>query len=225
MDRFNLYLLLTMKNVKFFALLLCAVLLVGCSSLLGENNDDPSVKPEDVGYFSIEIDDVSAHSATVSVTASDNLPADWIWDVAESDEVINEEYVEAYLLEYYAVQLEQFGATEAEYPFSKFLLEVDTGRSWGGDANELHRSSLPPPPYYDKNRSAAECRLARIGILRTMESGLAMSPGCFVFRRDPRRFCTYPQKGVCRNESVFLCYKRLNGFVKNRISDKYASGK
>lgn len=113
-----------MKNVQFFALLLCAVSLVGCSSLLGDNNDDPSVNPEDVGYFSIEIDDVSAHSATVSVTASDNLPADWIWDVAESDEVINEEYVEAYLLEYYAYQLEQFGATETEYPFSKFLLEV-----------------------------------------------------------------------------------------------------
>ena len=145
-DRFNLYLLLTMKNVKFFALLLCAVSLVGCSSLLGDNNDDPSVKPEDVGYFSIEIDDVSAHSATVSVTASDNLPVDWIWDVAESDEVINEEYVEAYLLEYYAVQLEQFGATEAEYPFSKFLLEV--GLKAGVEDTYVFKNRLSPNTVY-----------------------------------------------------------------------------
>ncbi len=116
-----------MKVVRMFAVMLCAISLVGCTLIgigAGDDTENPSQNPDSAEYFSFEFGDVSAHSATITVTASDELPADWIWYVAQAGDVVNEEYVETYLLEYYADQLELLEATEKDYPFGKFVLEV-----------------------------------------------------------------------------------------------------
>lgn len=111
-----------MKKVNFFAMLLCAISLVGCNQT--NNGEGPDNNPSTDDYFTFEIGNLTSFSATVKVAASDNLPCDWIWDVAESGEMVNPAYVEGYLLESYAYKLEQLEATEADYPYSKFLLEV-----------------------------------------------------------------------------------------------------
>ena len=112
-----------MKKMKFLALLLGAVAMVGCNGLGGSENDGPD-GPVGGDLFAFEVSNITAYSATVKVTASDELTTDWIWDVAEEGDMINAAYVQAYLDDYYEWQLEYLEATESEYPFNKFLLDL-----------------------------------------------------------------------------------------------------
>ena len=112
-----------MKKMKFLALLLGAVAMAGCQVLIGGGENEGPDAPVGGDLFSFEVSNITAYSATVKVTASDNLTTDWIWDVAEESDMINPAYVEAYLKDGYEWQLEYLEATESEYPYSKFLLD------------------------------------------------------------------------------------------------------
>lgn len=85
----------------------------------------------------------------------------------------------------------------------KFLLEVDTGRSWGEGANELHRSSLPPllllkhksirsrmPACPDRDSSDN-------GVRTRNESGL------FCFQEGYSRVLQIPSKGCMQKRKRF----------------------
>ena len=108
-----------MKKMKFLALLLGAMVMAGCSGQIGGGEGPVGGK-----WFSFQVSEITSYSATVKVTASDELTTDWIWDVAEEGDRVDAAYVKSCLAEYYSYQLESLEATESEYPFNKFLLDL-----------------------------------------------------------------------------------------------------
>lgn len=126
-----------MKKMKFLVLLLSAMVMAGCSGQIGGGEGPVGSK-----WFSFQVSDITSYSATVKVTASDNIPTDWIWDVAEEGDRVDAAYVESYLAEYYGYQLESLEATEQDYPYNKFLLDISLQ---AGDANECVYSNMFEP--------------------------------------------------------------------------------
>lgn len=135
-----------MKKIKFLALLLGAVALAGCNDN-GEGGKEPVGPNPTTEYFTFKVSNVAAYSATVEVTASAEFPVDWMWDVAYAEDTINDEYVQEYLQECYQYQLEQLEATEADYSYSKFLLDFCKLKGGVSDKYEFTNMLEPNTSY------------------------------------------------------------------------------
>lgn len=130
-------------------------MLIGLATLVGgcmpdeENKEEgPEVCPPALEeYFTIEVSNISSTSASVSVTASEEIPVDWLWDMDFATATVDADYVAEYLQTTWEWQLEELGATKEEYPLGSFIADFCSLRAGVTDEYRFEQVLEPDTEY------------------------------------------------------------------------------